>query len=322
MVIKSLKMKKFILMCLMAFVTLSSFGQVVTKDYTILENTYVGVYGTALVPMDLNSATPVNSGFGIKAGKWITPKFGVNVDGSTYFGKNHYTDSHTAFKAVNVGVNANYKAFTVNSVSIVPEVGIGWLHKFDKSHDNVYTKGGIIVNVNLGNGFNVFAEPVVRWNVTPNHFEFNKHHAQMGLEAGVVYRFKNKDGLRNFIKYDLDFYNTEIAELRAELAKKPKEVVKEINVCDTIQFHDAIVFFAKNSDTILDFSELDQIPAGATVQVEGFASPEGTREYNMALSQRRADNVAEYLRSRNVNVSSSRGFGVIGDNSNRIVIVY
>ena len=58
-----------------------------------------------------------------------------------------------------------------------------------------------------------------------------------------------------------------------------------------------------------------------TVDVTGFASPEGTSKYNLKLSERRANTVANYLNSRGVNVDKVIGLGVQGKATNRVVIV-
>ena len=58
-----------------------------------------------------------------------------------------------------------------------------------------------------------------------------------------------------------------------------------------------------------------------TVCVIATASPEGTAEYNKALSQRRADVVKAYLEARGVTVEKAEGLGVQGDASGRVSVV-
>lgn len=54
---------------------------------------------------------------------------------------------------------------------------------------------------------------------------------------------------------------------------------------------------------------LNKIPKGVKVKVTGYTCDLGTEDYNQALSERRAETVAEYLESRGVNVSSRQGKG-------------
>ena len=67
---------------------------------------------------------------------------------------------------------------------------------------------------------------------------------------------------------------------------------------------------------------MNNIKEGSHVQVVGTASPEGSKEINDRLSQARADVVANYLKTRGVNVDEATGKGVQGTTSNRLAVVY
>ena len=56
-------------------------------------------------------------------------------------------------------------------------------------------------------------------------------------------------------------------------------------------------------------------------QVDAYASPEGSDEYNSELSLRRANVVADYLQKKGVDVISIIGHGAEGDTSNRVAVV-
>lgn len=73
--------------------------------------------------------------------------------------------------------------------------------------------------------------------------------------------------------------------------------------------------FKLNSYELTDNGKavLDQIPAGSTVTIDGYASQDGSAEYNKVLSQKRADTVREYVKGRNINVKSAEGHGVPDD---------
>lgn len=97
-----------------------------------------------------------------------------------------------------------------------------------------------------------------------------------------------------------------------------KEVVKE-NSSVAEKTH--IVTFALNSAEIANPAELQNIPAGSTVEIVAYASPEGNAEYNMNLSQRRANAVADYLKAKGIKVVSATAKGADSEHSNRIAIV-
>ena len=116
----------------------------------------------------------------------------------------------------------------------------------------------------------------------------------------------------------------EIERLNYELSTKPKEVVREIikKVPSKVSEKE-VVFFAFDSSNLEDSSKdvLNTIKEGSTVTITGFASPEGTAEHNLKLSQDRADAVKAYLENRGVKVESAQGMGVQGEATNRVVIV-
>jgi len=77
--------------------------------------------------------------------------------------------------------------------------------------------------------------------------------------------------------------------------------------------------FGKKVTIYFDFDSAvlrkDQIPKlnifkrGDRVEVRGYASPEGTKEYNLRLSEKRARNVKNYLKKRGVVVKKLKAFG-------------
>ena len=71
----------------------------------------------------------------------------------------------------------------------------------------------------------------------------------------------------------------------------------------------AVVYFeydqynltAKSIQALKGVSELMNRTSKTTISIEGHADERGTREYNLALGQRRAESVANYLISNGVN---------------------
>lgn len=161
---------------------------------------------------------------------------------------------------------------------------------------------------------------------------YNINNSFVQLNAGVVYKFKNSNGTHNFTivtprdQAEIDALNAQINELRN---RKPevitKEVVKEVPAVKEFTVSDLVfVTFAQGKYALTNDakSALNNIKEGSHVQVIGTASPEGSKEINDRLSQARADVVANYLKTRGVNVDEATGKGVQGTTSNRLAVVY
>ena len=170
--------------------------------------------------------------------------------------------------------------------------------------------------------------------------EYNINKMYVQLNAGFIYKFQNSNGTHNFTvarlrdQAEIDGLNAEINRLRDELAKKPREIVKEVevvkevagkNIVREVKVEDLVfVTFAQGkSELTADARKaLSSIQAGKHVQIVGTASPEGNPELNQRLSQARADAVAQYLLTRGVAVDEATGKGVQGTTSNRLAVVY
>ena len=241
--------------------------------------------------------------------------------------------------------------------------GFGWGHWFNKDAktadlNRMTSKAGVDFQFNLGKNkeWQIYVEPSVTWVFngqkeglsgasSTNYYGFkaaadadqpvyNINNGFLQLNAGVIYKFKNHDGRHNFslVRFrdqsEIDGLNDQINNLKAELAKKPKEVVKEVvketpakevNVSDLV-----FVTFAQGKSALTKEAKkaLDNIASGKHVAITGTASPEGSKAINDRLSQERANSVAEYLKSKGVTVDKAEGKGVQGNTSNRLAVVY
>ena len=161
---------------------------------------------------------------------------------------------------------------------------------------------------------------------------YNINNSFVQLNAGFIYKFKNSNGTHNFTivtprdQAEIDALNTQINEL---LNRKPevitKEVVKEVPAIKELSVSDLVfVTFAQGKSNLTREAKaaLNNVKEGSHVQVVGTASPEGSKEINDRLSQARADVVANYLKSRGVNIDEATGKGVQGVTSNRLAVVY
>lgn len=190
--------------------------------------------------------------------------------------------------------------------------------------------------------------------------QFNLNHAYIEMEAGVTYHFKNSNGTHSFtIVTPMDeelvaALNAEINSLRAQLNncnadkaalqqkindleqkladclnKKP-QVVEVVKNLDNVHY----VFFNLASSTIqanqkpniyMVAQQMKNDP-NATVDVKGYASKDGSLEFNKKLAQKRAEAVKKALVKEGVAESriNAQGEGIgdmFSENSwNRVAI--
>lgn len=345
-------MKKIILMfalMISAFVGVNA--QTALQKATILDNTYAGINAGVTTPLSFNSVFPLNTGVYATLGKNWTPVFGTEVQSGVIFNDNGFGTNNLPFvKAINTGVNATvnltnlFLGYNPNKVFEVQTVtGLGWMHVYNKDGVSTYNDGSLVetdddeltaktglrFNWNLGKtkAWSLNVEPAVLWNLTngsADQIHFNKNFAQLALSVGVAYKFKTSNGTHNFKVWNVGEMNDEINSLREQLAKKPKEVVREVVKKELVSTQTKwVVFFEQNSSELSNDAKivLDGITNGLTVDVVGHASSEGTVKYNQSLSEKRASAVADYLSSRGVKVSKATGEGKTGTPKNRVVII-
>ena len=160
--------------------------------------------------------------------------------------------------------------------------------------------------------------------------------AQLAIQVGYVYHFKTSNGTHHFKTYDVGAMQDELTRLNAALQEKPKEVIVEKVVTKEVPATAAVaeratgfgvkesVFFAFDSAELDDRAKetLNQLGENGVYVVDAWASSEGTTEYNLKLSQRRADAVKAYLESRGAKVESATGHGVqFGTTTGRVAVV-
>jgi outer membrane protein OmpA-like peptidoglycan-associated protein len=311
----------------------------------------------------------LNPNFGVRIGRYFTPVFGLAVESNAYFSNKPYASTGTAVRYLNTsllgtvnlsnwfgGYKGEPRLFEVSAL-----YGFGWGHLFGNTdvydainHDNLTSKAGLDFTFNLGSNkaWQIYIEPAVIWGLNDagqytsdtygkfyqmgtSGVKYDVNHAYAQLNVGVVYKFKNSNGTHNFTiaqlrdQSEIDALNAQISDLRNELAKKPKEVVKEVvkeaPAPQEVRVDNLIfVTFAQGKSTLTKDAKkaLDGVASGKHVQIVGTASPEGSKEINDKLSQARADVVAEYLKNNGVIVDEATGKGVQGTTSNRLAVVY
>jgi outer membrane protein OmpA-like peptidoglycan-associated protein len=343
-------MKKFILtMVIMFTMMFSANAQIATENSKFFDNTFVSANAGVAAPLDFNSTFPLNTTVSVEVGKWFSPVWGAEIEGTAWFGSNGFKNNRSGHNFVRghyVGANglvnltnlfAGYRG-TPRLFEVSTMLGTGWIHQYtpnasDKSSNGLGVKTGLDLAFNLGKAkaHTVSIRPSVLWNVTDGNampLEFNADKAQLYLGVAYTYHFKTSNGTRHFKTYDIGAMTNEIARLNDELAKKPKAIVRE--VVKTVEVPAAgfevkeTVFFAFDSDKLDDNAKatLDKLGQNGVYVVRGYASNEGSAEYNKALSLRRAEAVAEYLRNRGAKIDTVEGLGVLfGPTTGRVAIV-
>lgn len=359
-------MKKLFTLMAAGMLAASASAQTVTESKTF-DNFYFGINGGVATKMTGQSGWlgGLNPNAGIRIGRYFTPVFGLAVESNAYFSNKPFMSTGTAVRFVNTsllgtvnlsnwfgGYKGEPRVFEVSAL-----YGLGWGHVFGRSnnalynavnHNNFTSKAGLDFAFNLGTSkaWQLYIEPAVIWGLNDDlnngvvgrsGLRYNVNNAYAQLNAGLVYKFGNSNGTHNFTvaqlrdQSEIDALNAQISDLRSELARKPKEVVKEV-VKETpvaapqeVRVDNLIfVTFAQGKSTLTREAKkvLDAVVAGKHVQIVGTASPEGSKEVNDRLSQARADVVAAYLKSKGVIVDEATGKGVQGTTSNRLAVVY
>jgi len=200
--------------------------------------------------------------------------------------------------------------------------------------DDLSARVGLNFNFNLGDdaAWTFGIKPAVVFNLTGDYpsrkMAFSKSNARMEILMGFTYHFADGDGNRHFAMVNavdpLAFaaMNEEVNDLRELVAAKDIELVgladelllvqNQLNEArakqaaangDTLNIVESVVAFRFNQSDV----ESSQMPSiehvaqylkenpAVNVTINGYASPEGTAEYNQKLSQRRADAVKKIL---------------------------
>ena len=346
-------MKKILMTFTLIFSALFANAQIATENSNALDNISIGLVSGASTPLEFKQPFKnINPMVGLTLDKAFSPVFGIQIEGMSWIQdhNNQYVNLFQAetvanpnqtvnkkwFKAINAGLNGKInltnlfkgyqgkpRVFEVGAVG-----GLGALFYLGEG-EYLSAKTGLDFAFNLGKSkaSSIVVTPAVYWNLSGNHFDeihFNKNNAQFALMLSYVYHFKNSNGTHYFKTYDIGAMNNEIERLNVELAKKPKEVIKHTETVKTVKEYvqsEYVIQFAQNSSQISNEAKSVLDNVNGRVTVVAYASPEGTDEYNKALSERRAATVADYLINKGIKVISYIGHGCVSETSNRIAII-
>ena len=218
---------------------------------------------------------------------------------------------------------------------VVPVYGFGWGHTFgtDENYNVLTSKAGIDFTFNLGKAkaWQVYVEPSMNWSLNGYGYDgvaYDINQSAFQLNAGIVYKFKNSNGSHNFTiaqlrdQNEIDGLNSQINSLRgdlnnkdAQLSAKDKQIKDLQNALDecnkkpkyvkpatATNLQPTVLF--RQGKAVVDKSQMPNIELiaqymknheDAKVEIKGYASPEGNKDFNQALSQKRADAVKNVL---------------------------
>lgn len=198
--------------------------------------------------------------------------------------------------------------------------------------DFLTSKAGVDFAFNLGKAkaWQIYIEPAVIWNLegAQKGVRYDANYADFQLNAGVVYKFKNSNGTHNFTvaqlrdQSEIDGLNAKINDLRndlngkdSELAAKNKRIADLQNALDecnkkpnyvkpatatnlqpTVLFQQGKFNVEKSQMPNIELiSQYMKNHPEANIEIKGYASPEGPKELNQKLSEKRAEAVKNVL---------------------------
>lgn len=337
-------MKKMFICALGLMTMLCANAQSSLQTAKPFDNVYVGLNGGVATEKGLNTVSPESPVLSLRVGKQLSPVYSAEIEGLGLFSTNKSDNVvKTSYVGLNGLVNLNNlfcgynnkpRTFEVSAVA-----GTGWIHNYtphqsDKYNNYLGAKTGLDIAFNLGQSktHTINVRPEILWNLSEpgnrySQLAFNRHGAQYLLTVGYTYHFKTSNGTHYFKEYNIETYESTIARLREELKNQPvqvhevvKEVVKEPTPTTAVSAQ-YVVFFAKNSYELTEAAQNVLKNISGTVNVYGYASPEGKKERNDMLSYLRAEVVARFLKAQGVTVNEVVGYGALNETSNRVAIV-
>ncbi len=203
----------------------------------------------------------------------------------------------------------------------------------EKELNALTSKAGIDFTFNLGKAkaWQVYVEPSMNWALNGYGYEgvaYDINKSAFQLNAGIVYKFKNSNGSHNFTiaqlrdQNEIDGLNSQINSLRgdlndkdAQLSAKDKQIKDLQNALDecnkkpkyvkpatATNLQPTVLF--RQGKAVVDKSQMPNIELiaqymknhpEANVEIKGYASPEGSKELNQKLSEKRAEAVKNVL---------------------------
>ncbi|MGN1263441.1 MAG: OmpA family protein [Prevotella sp.] len=244
-------MKKQILALAVAVAVVQALPAQTVEDSKLSDNWYIGINGGEnFKTTNTNVFSNLNPSFGLRIGRYLTPVFGMAVEGEAYL--NNKGSENRPLGTVIKGINVSLLGTTNFSnlfggypgeprvFEIVGIYGLGWGHVFSTrsnrpTDNNILTsKLGVDFNFNIGQtrAWQIYIEPNISYglNVDGSKTKFNLNKSALGLLVGINYKFGNSNGTHNFVLADLrdqmeiDALLDRINEMRSETNARDMEI--------------------------------------------------------------------------------------------------
>lgn len=251
-------MKKFLFLAAistMAAISLSA--QTTVRDSKMTDNWFIGVNGGASVKTTgdfvFNKFNPFGS---FRIGRYLTPAFGLSLEGTAYFDDKQFVPSHTFVKSTNVSLLANINLSNwlggyhgqPRRWELVALYGLGWGHVFGTGAEAVNEPTSKIaidlaVNVGRGRALQFYLEPSIVYNLKSAHYgaAYHLNQSGIGVALGLNYKFRNSNETHNFSvvsigsQYEIDRLNQQINELRYENQQQERSLARDARTINELR---------------------------------------------------------------------------------------
>jgi peptidoglycan-associated lipoprotein len=160
--------------------------------------------------------------------------------------------------------------------------------------------------------------PVLGACVHPGQYKKDLAETRSEITQGLAQEKSERMAADSSLKGDIESVKSDVTSLRGDLANLRQEYGAKISALESGMQFDMPVNFAFDDATVRDQDRaaLDKFAdvakkyyGGSKITIEGFADPSGSQHYNLALSQRRADAVRDYLSGKGIDLTILKTVG-------------
>lgn len=219
----------------------------------LTDNWYIGVNGGgAAVTTDSYWGNHSNPEASLRVGRWLTPAFGIAVEGNAYMDNKPNEKRGTFVQFFNTSMMATVNLSNLfggyqlqpRRIEVIAIPALGWGRTFgtksdpDRDHNSVTSKMALDFAWNMGKtrAWQLFLEPAIVYTLNGEGFDglkYNKNASDVQLNIGVNYKLPNSNGTHNFERvvvlnqYEIDKTNQMLNELRYDLREKEKALARD-----------------------------------------------------------------------------------------------
>lgn len=226
--------------------------QTTVRDSRLTDNWYLGISGGVSVPTTgyswTNNLNPVG---GLRIGRYLTPSFGLAIEGNALFDNqpNHKRGTVVQYLNASLLATVNLSNFLFGYrerprvFELVALPGVGWGRTYGTSSDadrginTATSKMALDLTFNLGRAraWQLYLEPAIVYTLNGqghSGLQYNINQSTTQLTLGLNYKLRNSHGTHNFSRvgirdqYEIDVLNQQLNELRGELREKDKSLAR------------------------------------------------------------------------------------------------